>query len=149
MTWGAESMGSMVLSMYYVCMNVGARTWARMGSCMRCCWAGLLCCRGTTLCRGGGALGIGGAMVCAEALNCVGRTMCDCVHLCTQGALGRTGSATLTARPTGPRWPVTIGEATNLFGRFRSSRAGYLFCPLPLLIPIVADWPLRGLGMSY
>ena len=58
---------------------------------MRCCWAGLLCCRGTTLCRGGRALGIGGAMVCAEALNRVEWTMNSCVHLCTQGALGRTG----------------------------------------------------------
>ena len=82
-------------------MNAGARTWARMSGCMRCCWAGLLCCRGTTLCRGSGALGIGGAIVCAKTLNRVGRTMYNCVHLCTQGALGRTGSATPTARPTG------------------------------------------------
>ena len=40
-------------------------------------------------------------MVCAAALNRVGRTVYSCVHLCTQGALGRTGSATPTARPTG------------------------------------------------
>ena len=46
-----------------------------------------------------------------------------------------------------PRWPVTIGEATNLFGSFRSSWAGYLFCPLPLLIPIVADSGIKGHGL--
>ena len=43
---GAISRGGRVWSMDYVCMNAGARTWARMGGCMRCCWAGLLCCAG-------------------------------------------------------------------------------------------------------
>ena len=88
---GAESVGGRVWSTWYVCMNAGARTWARMGDCMRCCWAGLLCCHGTTLCRGGGALGTRGATVCAEALNHAGRTVYGCVYLCTQSALGRTG----------------------------------------------------------
>ena len=81
---------------------------ARMGSFMRCCWAGLLCCHGTVLCRGGGALGSSGATVHAEALNREGRTVYSCVHLCTQGALGRTGLATPTARPTG--FVVDVGD---------------------------------------
>ena len=89
---GAISKGGGVWSTDYVCKDAGARTWARMGSCVRCCWAGLLCCHGTVLCRGGGALGSSGATVHAEALNRVGRTVYSCVHLCTQGALGRTGS---------------------------------------------------------
>ena len=93
--------GGNIWSTWYVCMNAGAGTWARMGDCMRCCWAGLLRCHGTTLCRGGGALGNSGATVHAEALNRAGRTVYSCVYLCTQGALGRTGSATPTARPTG------------------------------------------------
>ena len=83
--------GGNIWSTWYVCMNAGAGTWARMGDCMRCCWAGLLCCHGTTLCRGGGALGTRGATVCAEALNRAGRTVYGCVYLCTQSALGRTG----------------------------------------------------------
>ena len=78
--------------MDYMCKNAGARTWARMGSCVWCCWAGLLCCHGTVLCRGGGALGSSGTTVHVEALNRVGRTVYSCVHLCTQGALGRTDS---------------------------------------------------------
>ena len=74
-----------------MCKDAGARTWARMGSCVRCCWAGLLCCHGTVLCRGGGALGSSGARMHAEGLNRVGRTVYGCVYLCTQSALGRTG----------------------------------------------------------
>ena len=62
-----------------------------MGSCVWCCWAGLLCCHGTVLCRGGGALGHSGARMHAEGLNRVGRTVYGCVYLCTQSALGRTG----------------------------------------------------------
>ena len=89
---GAISKGGGVWSMGYMCKNAGARIWARMGSCVWCCWAGLLCCHGTVLCRGGGVLGSSGATVYAEALNCVWRTAYSCVHLCTQGALGRTGS---------------------------------------------------------
>jgi hypothetical protein len=89
---GAISKGGGVWSTDHVCKNAGARTWVRMGSCVWCCWAGLLCCHGTVLCRGGGALGSSGAAVYAEALNRVGRTVYSCVHLCTQGALGRTGS---------------------------------------------------------
>ena len=44
---GAISKGDGVWSTDYVCENAGARTWARMGSCVWCCWAGLLCCHGT------------------------------------------------------------------------------------------------------
>ena len=83
--------GGNIWSTYYVCMNAGAGTWARMGDCVQCCWAGLLHCQGTTLCRGGGALDIRGTTVCAGASNRVGKTMNSCVHLCTQGALSRTG----------------------------------------------------------
>ena len=74
-----------------MCMNAGAGTWARMGDCVQCCWAGLLHCQGTTLRRGGGAFDIRGTTVCAGASNRVGKIMNSCVHLCTQGALGRTG----------------------------------------------------------
>ena len=63
----AEEVGSGICDT--MCMNVGARTWARMGSCARRCWAELLCCHGSGLCRGGGALGSRDATVYAEALN--------------------------------------------------------------------------------
>ena len=51
-----------------------------MGSCVWCCWAGLLCCHGTVLCRGGGALGNSGARMHAEGLNRVGRIVYGCVY---------------------------------------------------------------------
>ena len=72
-------------SMWYVCKNAGARTssWARMGGCVQCCWAGRFCCHGTGLCQGSGALSDRGITVYAGALNCVGRTTYRCVHLCT------------------------------------------------------------------
>ena len=37
---GAVCEGGRIWSTWYVCMNVGARTWARTGGCARCCWAG-------------------------------------------------------------------------------------------------------------
>ena len=77
---GAISKGGGVWSTDYVCKNAGARTWARMGSCVWCCWAGLLCCHGTVLCRGGGALGNSGARMHAEGLNRVGRIVYGCVY---------------------------------------------------------------------
>ena len=88
---GAIGKGDGVRNTDHVCKNAGARTWARMGSCVWCHWAGLLCCHGTVLCQGGGALGSSGARMHAEGLNRVGRTVYGCVYLCTQSALGRTG----------------------------------------------------------
>ena len=75
---GAIGKGDGVRNTDHVCKNAGARTWARMGSCVWCCWAGLLCCHGTVLCRGGGALGNSGARMHAEGLNRVGRTVYGC-----------------------------------------------------------------------
>ena len=92
---GAIGKGDSVRNTDHVCKNAGARTWARMGSCVWCCWAGLLCCHGTVLCELsgalGGALGNSGARMHAEGLNRVGRTVYGCVYLYTQSALGRTG----------------------------------------------------------
>ena len=80
---GAIGKGDGVRNTDHVCKNAGARTWARMGSCVWCCWAGLLCCHGTILdklCRGGGALGNSGARMHAEGLNRVGRIVYGCVY---------------------------------------------------------------------
>ena len=35
--------GGNIWSTWYMCMNVGAGTWARMGDCMQNCWTILLC----------------------------------------------------------------------------------------------------------
>ena len=104
-----------------MCMNAGARTWARMGSCVWCCWAGLLCCHGTVLCRGGGALGNSGARMHAEGLNRVGRTVYGCVYLCTQSALGRTGFRRHRRRD---RLAVDVGDQDSR--GHRRARAKYL-----------------------
>ena len=92
-----------------------------MGSCVWCCWAGLLCCHGTTLCRSGGALGTRGTTVCAEALNRVGRTADGCVYLCTQGALCRTGFRRHRRRD---RLAVDVGDQDSR--GHRRARAKYL-----------------------
>ena len=102
--------GGNIWSTWYVCMNAGAGTLARMGDCMRCCWAGLLCCHGTTLCRGGGALSTRGAAVCAEALNRVGKAiyvqLCALVH--TGCARQNRFSVTPTEKLTG--FVVDVGD---------------------------------------
>lgn len=95
-----------------------------MGSCVWCCWAGLLCCHGTILdklCRGGGALGSSGARMHAEGLNRVGRIVYGCVYLCTQSALGRTGFRRHRRRD---RLAVDVGDQDSR--GHRRARAKYL-----------------------
>ena len=90
-----------------MCMNVGARTWARTGGCAN--WAvhgaagqGGFCYHGTGLCQGGGSLSDRGAMVYTEAFNRVGddyEQVCALVHTgCTRQ---NRFSEAPTARPTG------------------------------------------------
>ena len=62
-----------------------------MGSCVWCCWAGLLCCHGTSIVSGWWS---SRQQRCKDA--CGGTESCgeDCIRLCvlcTQSALGRTG----------------------------------------------------------
>ena len=118
---GAIGKGDGVRNTDHVCKNAGARTWARMGSCVWCHWAGLLCCHGTVLCRGGGALGSSGARMHAEGLNRVGRTVYGCVYLCTQSALGRTGFRRHRRRD---RLAVDVGDQDSR--GHRRARAKYL-----------------------
>ena len=118
---GAIGKGDGVRNTDHVCKNAGARTWARMGSCVWCCWAGLLCCHGTVLCRGGGALGSSGARMHAEGLNRVGGTVYGCVYLCTQSALGRTGFRRHRRRD---RLAVDVGDQDSR--GHRRARAKYL-----------------------
>ena len=106
---GAVCEGGRIWSMWYVCMNVGARTWMRTDRCMWCCWAGCFLLSWHRIVPGWWSSQQQGCnSVCRGSKLCVG----DCVQLC---ALVHTGctqqdrfSAALMVRLTG--FVVDVGD---------------------------------------